>query len=667
MNSSNMDRRRKPKKTSPRNRKKGKGGNIVKVTKNNKGGAIASAVIIGLMLIAGYIYMRYSDGGAEEVKISEAMDQITDENTEDVYTQEDKLYFEVKEDADDLEKGEYFAYVPEDTDVYSLIQDEGIEISDIEGGIGHVPVTNIPWSDILSIGLLGLLAFGVFLFVKNMQSSGGRLLDFGRSKARLIFGKKSEVGFDDVAGIKESKEELQEIVQFLKKPKKFTRLGARIPKGVLLVGPPGSGKTLLAKAVAGESKVPFFHTSGSEFEEMLVGAGASRVRDLFEKARKAAPCIIFIDEIDAVAKKRGTTIHSGNTEQTLNQILVEMDGLEPRTNVIVIAATNRPDVLDPAILRPGRFDRNVVLRLPDASEREKILEIHAKNKKLADDVDLSKIARRTVGYSGADLENTLNEAAILAAKNNQDYVTEKDLDEAALKVKYGPERKSRKRAEKDLEMTAYHEAGHALVARYTPDSDPVHGVSIISRGMAGGMTIFLPEKDRERLTRNQMLARIKVSAGGNVAEKIIFNDVSTGAAEDIKNATETAKDMVKKYGMSDKLGFVQYENLDEMQYMGYGYDVKDYSDATARDIDLEVKSIIDGSWNKVEDILTEHKDKLVKLAELLLEKEVLDSDEFDDFFKQYEDGKEDENSNGDGKSKSSNKKSASKTDEDSDK
>lgn len=594
------------------------------------GGAIASALLVVLMLYFGYLYMRSASTPEVEVSMSEIVSQIEDENVDELIVRENRLIADLKEEVDDNEI--VYAYTQGNTDVFTFLQGEGITLSESGIDVSVEPVTRVNWVDVLSLVFMLLLAGGVFMFVRNMQTSGGKLLDFGQSRARLLFGKRSDVGFDDVAGIKESKEELKEIVMFLKNPRRFTRLGARIPKGVLLVGPPGSGKTLLARAVAGEAGVPFFHTSGSEFEEMLVGAGASRVRDLFKKARKAAPCIIFIDEIDAVAKKRGTTLHSGNTEQTLNQILVEMDGLEPRVNVIVMAATNRPDVLDPAILRPGRFDRNIVLMLPDVSEREQILKIHARNKKIDESVDFKRVARGMVGFSGADLENTLNEAAIIAAKAGQTLVNEKDIIEASLKVRYGPERRSRVREKEDIKMAAYHEAGHALVARYMPFSDPVHGVSIVSRGMAGGLTMFMPERDRENMTKKQMLARIAVAAGGNAAERLVFKDISTGAAADIRSASAIARDMVKRYGMSDRLGFIQYGDLDELEYLGYGYERRDYSDQTARDIDMEVKEIVNSAQKSAESILREHERELHDLSDLLLKKEVLDDKEFDAFF-----------------------------------
>lgn len=594
----------------------------------SRNGIIFTIAIVAFMAISGYMYFSDQLLSQNEVSQTEMFEDFNNGKIDNAYQKGNRAYLNVKD-----QKEDDYVVLPEGKGLLEVLQDEGIKVSELDVDIKTQEVNEVNWMDVVSLLFMVALAVGVYLFVRNMSSSGGKLLDFGQSKARLLLGKKSSVGFDDVAGIEESKEELKEIVDFLKNPKKYQRLGARIPKGVLLVGPPGSGKTLLAKAVAGEASVPFFHTSGSEFEEMLVGAGASRVRDLFTKARRAAPCIIFIDEIDAVAKKRGTTLHSGNTEQTLNQILVEMDGLEPRTNVIIMAATNRPDVLDPAILRPGRFDRNIVLTLPDRREREEILKIHAKNKKMSKDVDLAKAARTMVLFSGADLENTLNEAAIIAAKNGQSEVTQKNIEEASLKVKYGPQRRSKKREAEDLKMVAYHEAGHAIVAKFTPYSDPVRGVSIVSRGMTGGMTMIVPEKDRENFTQKQMLADIVVSTGGNVSESIVFGDVSTGASHDIKSATHIARDMVTKYGMSEKLGFVQYGTPEDTLALGYGYEVKEFSDETAREIDDEIKKIVKGSWEKAHKLLTEHRKELDGLASLLLEKEELDEIEFENFFK----------------------------------
>lgn len=447
----------------------------------------------------------------------------------------------------------------------------------------------------------------------------------------MFWGVKPDVTFADVAGVDEAKAELEEIVQFLRFPEKFRKLGARIPKGVLMVGQPGTGKTMLARAIAGEAGVPFFHTSGAEFEEMLVGAGASRVRDLFEKAKKAAPALIFIDEIDAVARKRGTTIQSSTTEQTLNQILVEMDGFEQGTNVIIIAATNRPDVLDPAILRPGRFDRRVVLDLPDADGRRQILEVHAKNKKLAADVDLEKVAKRTIGFSGAELENTLNEAAIITAKHDRNETTYHDIEEAASKVTMGPIRKSLKRSDDELKLVAVHEAGHALVSKFVPQADPVHRVSILSRGMAGGVTHFLPQDDNRMISKTRLLSRLVVALGGRAAEEVILGDVSTGASSDIDSVTNIVRNMVQKYGMSDKLGLVKYGESNDLQYLGYGYgEQRDYSEETASLIDEEVRQMVEGAYVKAKQIISEHRGVFDKLVSMLLEKEVLEAEEFEE-------------------------------------
>jgi cell division protease FtsH len=473
-----------------------------------------------------------------------------------------------------------------------------------------------------------------YFFIKNMKKSGGQIFDFGQSKARLLMGKKTGVRFEDVAGIEEVKDEVKEIVDFLKHPKKYQAAGARIPKGVLLTGAPGTGKTLLARAVAGEASVPFFHASGSEFEEMLVGAGASRVRDLFEKAKKASPCIIFIDEIDAVAKKRGTVLHSGAGEQTLNQILVEMDGLEERNNVIVLAATNRPDVLDPAILRPGRFDRTVHVPMPDFKGRQEILKVHSKDKQFAEGVDLEAIAKKTIGYSGADLENLLNEAAIMAALDDRKIINQEDLTEAYLKVKLGRKKRDQENDEEDIKTTAYHEAGHAIVSHFTPKSDPVEQVSIISRGRAGGVTVYLPEKDTKHLYKDQILARMRSGVGGRAAEEVFLNRISTGASSDIESVTEMAREMITQYGMSDKLGMVKYGDEEETRNLGYSYGGgKAYSEEYARLIDDEVKNLVDEAYNDAKKILKEHKEETKKLVEMLLEKEVVSGEEFDEIFK----------------------------------
>jgi len=499
---------------------------------------------------------------------------------------------------------------------------------EIEPGSKAEMVINILWLVLFAVGI-----FLIYNMLKGMNASGGKLMDFGQSKARLLFGKKTGISFKDVAGIDEVKAELVEVVDFLKNPKKYFAIGARIPKGVLLVGAPGTGKTLLAKAVAGEAGVPFFHTSGSEFEEMLVGAGASRVRDLFTKAKRAAPCIIFIDEIDAVAKKRGTVLHSGAGEQTLNQILVEMDGLENRENVIVLAATNRPDVLDPAILRPGRFDRSVTVHMPDYEGRKAIIAVHAKGKKFGKDVDFDIIAKKTIGYSGADLENLLNEAAIMAVVDKRTEIKQEDLMKSYLKVLFGREQK-KKITEKDLKLTAYHEAGHAVVAKMLPDANLVEKVSIISRGMSAGVTVFTPEDDSSHMMKKMMLAELAVSTGGRIAEEIFIGDVGTGASADIKAATQTARSMVQNYGMSGDLGFIKYGNMEAVSNLGYQYGgERDYSEKTAQLIDDEVRRLTNEAMDKAREILNNKRDIVEALVKLLLENEEVDREEFDALFK----------------------------------
>lgn len=530
-------------------------------------------------------------------------------------------------------------FVDWNPNIYSftdLLQEEGISLTsdNVEIITANIPV-GISLDQIVTyITLIGFIVLIFFLF-RGAQGSGMGIMQFGQSKAKVFFGSKTDTTFDDVAGIDEARNELFEIVDFLKNPNKYRKLGARIPKGILLVGPPGTGKTLLARAIAGEAKVPFFHTSGSEFEEMLVGAGASRVRDLFDKAKKAAPSLIFIDEIDAVARKRGTKIQTGATEQTLNQILVEMDGFEKNTNVIVLAATNRPDVLDPAILRPGRFDRQVRIDLPDVEGRKKILEIHGQNKPFASDVDLYRIAKRTVGFTGADLENILNEAAIIAANANKKEISDGDIDEAVSKVVLGPAKKSKKRTDKEMKLVAYHEAGHAVVAKYMPNSTPVDRISIVSRGMSGGVTMFLPENDEYIISKRKLIADITVGLGGRAAEEVALDDISTGASNDIEKATAIARRMIQRFGMSEKLGLVQYGDFEENEYLGYAYSTsKEYSEKTAEEIDSEVRSIIENAYKNAKTILQDNRDKLDRVANMLLEKEVLTKEEFDALFQE---------------------------------
>ena len=468
------------------------------------------------------------------------------------------------------------------------------------------------------------------------QGGAGKTMSFGKSKARMTSPEdKNKITFNDVAGIEEEKEELEEVVEFLKNPKKFINMGARIHKGVLLVGQPGTGKTLLAKAVAGEAGVPFFIMSGSDFVEMFVGVGASRVRDLFEQAKKNAPCIIFIDEIDAVGRQRGAGLGGGHDEreQTLNQLLVEMDGFGTNEGVIVIAATNRPDVLDKALLRPGRFDRQIVVPAPDVAAREKILVVHSKNKKIADDVDLKTIAKNTSGFSGADLENVLNESALLAARRNLEQIGMQEIEDAMVKVTMGPEKKTRVRSEKENRLVAYHEAGHAVASRYLETQDKVHQISIVPRGMAGGYTMYRPTEDKSFMSKTEMEENIVSLLGGRVAEALILNDISTGASNDIERATQIARSMVTKYGMSEKLGAIMYGSDQGEVFLGRDLaQSKDYSDETAKIIDEETKRIIDAGYERAKNILSEHIDKLHAVAKVLLEKEKIDGEEFDTIF-----------------------------------
>ena len=491
---------------------------------------------------------------------------------------------------------------------------------------------------ITPFGLLAIFLVFWFIMMSGNNQNGTKSMTFGKSKARMInAGEKNRVTFDDVAGVDEEKEELQEIVEFLKNPKKFTDMGARIPKGVLLVGQPGTGKTLLAKAVAGEAGVPFYIISGSDFVEMFVGVGASRVRDLFEQAKKNAPCIIFIDEIDAVGRQRGAGLGGGHDEreQTLNQLLVEMDGFSDNEGVIILAATNRPDVLDKALLRAGRFDRQIVVGSPDVKAREQILEVHARKKKLADDVDLKVIAKNTSGFAGADLENVLNEAALLAARRNYKEIGMKEIEDAMVKVTMGPEKKTRVRSEKENRLVAYHEAGHAVVSRYLPTQDPVHQISIIPGGMAGGYTMYRPTEDKSFMSKTEMEENIVSLLGGRVAEALILNDISTGASNDIERASQIARNMVTKYGMSEKVGTVMFGGGEGEVFLGRDFaQTKDYSEETAALIDEEVKRIVQTAYEKAVKILTEHVDKLHAVAGVLMEKEKIEGEEFDNIFKE---------------------------------
>ncbi len=494
-------------------------------------------------------------------------------------------------------------------------------------------------TEILPMILIFVVMFFMFNMMMNRSAGGGdsKMMNFGKSRAKMTLNTDGKgTTFKEVAGVAEEKEELAEIVDFLKNPKKYIQVGAKIPKGVILVGPPGTGKTLLAKAVAGEAGVPFFSTSGSDFAEMFVGVGASRVRDLFDQAKKNAPCIVFIDEIDAVARHRGTGMGGGHDEreQTLNQLLVEMDGFGVNEGIIVMAATNRVDILDPAILRPGRFDRKVYVNRPDVKGREEILGVHAKNKPLADDVDLMRVAQTTAGFTGADLENLLNEAAIAAAKDERAFIREEDIKKSLIKVGIGMEKKSRVVSEKERKITAYHEAGHAILFHVLPDVGPVYTVSIIPTGSsAAGYTMPLPERDEMFLTKGKLMQDIMVSLGGRIAEEMVFDDITTGASQDIKQATHTARNMVTKYGFSDKIGLVNCEISEDEVFLGrdYGH-TKNYSDAVANSIDEEVRAIIDECYGKAKQLLEENKAVLEACAELLLEKERITKDEFEALF-----------------------------------
>ena len=525
--------------------------------------------------------------------------------------------------------GEFKTFILDASTLPSILAAKGVEVE-------VVPPPKNSWLSALLTSLLPtLLLIGVWIyFIYNMQGGGSKVMGFAKSKAKLFLDNRPKVTFDDVAGCDESKEELEEVVQFLKDPAKFTKLGARVPRGVLLLGAPGTGKTLLSRAVAGEADVPFFSISGSDFVEMFVGVGAARVRDLFEQARKYQPCIIFLDEIDAVGRHRGAGLGGGHDEreQTLNQLLVEMDGFEAGSGIILIAATNRPDILDPALLRPGRFDRQVVVDRPDVNGRRDILKVHLRDKKIEDDVDIDVIARRTPGFVGADLANLVNEAALLSARRDKEKLGMPEFEEAIDRVMAGPERKSRVISEKEREIIAYHEAGHALVAAKIKGTDPVHKISIIPRGhMALGYTLQLPEEDRFLVSKQELSDRICVLLGGRVAEMIRYGDVTTGASNDLERATQIARQMVTQFGMSDKLGLVTLGRKQHEVFLGHDIvDDRNYSEEVAHTIDLEIRVIIDSCMNKAQEILTENRERLEEITQRLLKEEVLEGDELDE-------------------------------------
>ena len=525
-------------------------------------------------------------------------------------------------------------YVSDVKQVEEILLDKNISYT-----LKDVTRQSVLLTSILPFGLsLVVLIFFMMMFTRQAGGGGGnaKMMNFGKSRARMVSGEDNKVTFKDVAGLNEEKEELEEIVDFLKDPVRYTSLGARIPKGVILTGAPGTGKTLLAKAVAGEANVPFFRISGSDFVEMFVGVGASRVRDMFEEAKKNAPCIIFIDEIDAVARRRGTGMGGGHDEreQTLNQMLVEMDGFGVNEGIIVMAATNRIDILDPAILRPGRFDRKIVVGRPDVQGRLEILQVHAAKKPLGDDVDLEKLARTSAGFTGADLENVLNEAAIGAARKKSKYITNADVEEAFIKIGIGVEKKSKIISDKEKKITAYHESGHAILFHLLPDVGPVHTISIIPTGMgAAGYTMPLPERDEMFNTKGKMLQNIIVSLGGRVAEELVFDDITTGASQDIKQATQTARDMVTKYGFSEKLGLINYDTDSDEVFIGRDLaHTRPYGEDVAALIDKEVKDIVDECYVKAKKLISEHMDVLKKSSELLLEKEKISREEFEGLF-----------------------------------
>ncbi|HEX2018330.1 MAG TPA: ATP-dependent zinc metalloprotease FtsH [Aurantimonas sp.] len=585
--------------------------------------------IIALLLIA--LFQLFSNGaqtaGAREVPYSQFLSEVETGRVESVTIQGQRITGQYNDGSTPFQ-----TYAPEDPQLVSRLEARDIQITASPPGDNSNPI----WSMLLSFGpILLILAVWIFLMRQMQGGAGGKAMGFGKSKAKLLTEAHGRVTFQDVAGVDEAKQDLEEIVEFLREPQKFQRLGGKIPRGVLLVGPPGTGKTLLARSVAGEANVPFFTISGSDFVEMFVGVGASRVRDMFEQAKKNAPCIIFIDEIDAVGRHRGAGLGGGNDEreQTLNQLLVEMDGFEANEGIILIAATNRPDVLDPALLRPGRFDRQVMVPNPDVGGREKILKVHVRNVPLAPNVDLRTIARGTPGFSGADLANLVNEAALMAARRNKRLVTMLEFEDAKDKVMMGAERRSMAMTEDEKKLTAYHEAGHALVGIHEPFNDPLHKVTIIPRGRALGVTMNLPERDRYGMRKNEMEARLSMIFGGRAAEEIIYglDNVTTGASNDIQQATNMARAMVMEYGMSDKLGRLRYRQNQEEVFLGHSVSQQqNMSEDTARLIDSEVRQIIEVAENKARRILNDHIDELHLLAKGLLEYETLSGDEVRD-------------------------------------
>ncbi len=585
---------------------------------------IALWLLISLVMIFLFNYFNTTEQARSKASLSysQFLELVKSNKVKSVILQGEEITGEQKED-----NRTFKSYAPEDPDLIKLLQQKGVEIT-------AKPKDDSPWYTTMLVTWLPMLILvGIWIFfMRQMQSGGGKAMSFGKSRARLMTESSVKVTFKDVAGIEEAKEEVAEIIEFLKDPKKFTRLGGRIPKGVLLVGAPGSGKTLLARAIAGEAGVPFFSISGSDFVEMFVGVGAARVRDLFIQAKKNAPCIIFIDEIDAVGRHRGAGLGGGHDEreQTLNQLLVEMDGFEANEGVILIAATNRPDVLDPALLRPGRFDRQVVVPIPDLKGREAILKVHTRRTPLATAVDLSVLARSTPGFSGADLENLVNEAALVAARVNREFVTMEDFEHAKDKVLMGTERKSLILSDRERTNTAYHEAGHTLVARLIPGTDPIHKVTIIPRGRALGVTQQLPLDERHTYPKDYLMATLTVLLGGRAAEDLVFNQFTTGAGNDLERATELARKMVCNWGMSEELGPITFGRREEHVFLGREiHQSKDFSEETARLIDHAMKNLVEGAYQRAKDLLATHRAELQALAQALLERETLGAQEID--------------------------------------
>ena len=608
----------------------------------NKNQSIGMYIILGIMVLF-FIAMLFSGptSSTEELSYTSFIQKVENGEIKSVEIGKDALIAlpvkqpEAKQTTPNPIMGEvkppqlrYKVVLPENSDVLAKLETNNVEVNATKAESGSLFGLG---SSFITI----LLVFGfLLLIIKSIQAGGAQAMSFGKSRAKMLMDSNVKTTFKDVAGIDEERKELEEIVDFLKHSDKYVKLGAKIPKGVLLVGAPGTGKTLMAKAVAGEAGVPFFSISGSDFVEMFVGVGASRVRDLFEQAKKHQPCIVFIDEIDAVGRQRGAGLGGGHDEreQTLNQLLVEMDGFDENTNIIILAATNRPDILDNALLRPGRFDRQIVINKPDVLGREQILNVHAKNKPLAKEVDIKTLAKRTPGFTGADLSNLLNEAALLAARHNKSEIEMPDLEEAIDKVMAGPEKKSRIISEEEKENTAYHEVGHALLAKLLKDCDPLHKVSIIPRGMALGITLTLPEKDHLTMRKNQLLDRITMVLGGRVAEEIIYgkDNITTGASNDLEKVSALARSMVQTYGMSEKMGNLAYGKDQEHVFMGRNFGhTRDFSEEIAADIDKEIKKIVDAQYEQAKNLLTENRDMLEFIAKQLLEKETLDDKEFE--------------------------------------